>query len=178
MLKPWELPWADMPHHSFPLGEGCWRAPAANGSACDAVLKGFGIVPLSPLADGSGSYSIHHLPAFLPDLQHGDLSDPAYRAHWIAARLWSARAAMARRLQTPKFMGILNLTPDSFAEGGTFGGGTMGPLYHAQCLLAEKADILDLGAESTRPGADAVSANEQLQRLMPTLEALLPLGKP
>ena len=114
----------------------------------------------------------------MPPLTEGDVNDPAHRAFWIASRLSSARAAMAQPTPAPQFMGILNLTPDSFSDGGIFGGGTMGPLYHAQCLLAEQADILDLGAESTRPGASAVSVEKQLQRLMPVLESLLQFQTP
>jgi len=178
MLKPWELPGAFMPHHAFPLGEGCWRAPAAKSRICKTDLLDFGVQTLGTLADGSGSYAIHGLKDFLPPLTEGDVHDPAYRALWIASRLQSARLAMAEPTATPKFMGILNLTPDSFSGGGNFGGGTMGPLYHAQCLLAEQADILDLGAESTRPGASAISADEQLQRIMPVLESLLQFQTP
>ncbi|MDA0666967.1 MAG: dihydropteroate synthase [Planctomycetota bacterium] len=178
MLEPWELPGAAMPHHAFPLGEGCWRAPAAKSASCKSALREFGVESLGSLADGSASYAIHGLKDLLPPLPEGDVLDPAYRALWIASRLGAARTAMARPTKAPKFMAILNLTPDSFSDGGTFSGGTMGPLYHAQCLLAEQADILDLGAESTRPGAQRVSANEQLQRIMPVLESLLPLQTP
>lgn len=178
MLEPWELPGAAMPHHAFPLGEGCWRGPTPKSAACQTKLREFGIEFLNPLADGSASYSIHGLKDLLPPLPEGDVLDPAYRALWIASRLSCARTAMARFPQAPKFMAILNLTPDSFSDGGTFGGGTMGPLYHAQCLLAEKADILDLGAESTRPGAHRVSAEEQLQRIMPVMESLLQFQTP
>ena len=178
MMKPWELPGATMPHHSFPLGEGCWRAPAAKSGVCESTLLELGVQSLALLADGSASYAIHGLKDLLPPLTEGDVHDPAYRALWIAARLQAARSAMARPTQPPKFMAILNLTPDSFSDGGTFGGGTMGPLYHAQCLLAGQADILDLGAESTRPGAHQVSADEQLQRIMPVLESLLQFQTP
>jgi len=178
MLKPWELPGASMPHHAFPLGEGLWRAPAAKSRACQSTLQELGVQKWASLADGSAAYAIHGLQNSLPPLLQGDVHDPAYRALWIAARLESARTAMAQPAKTPKFMAILNLTPDSFSDGGTLGGGTMGPLYKAQCLLAEQADILDLGAESTRPGAHQVSADEQLQRIMPVLESLLPFQTP
>ena len=56
MLKPWELPGATMPHHAFPLGEGCWRAPAAKSGICETALLDFGVQPLGNLADGSASY--------------------------------------------------------------------------------------------------------------------------
>jgi dihydropteroate synthase len=72
-------------------------------------------------------------------------------------------------LEQPRVMGIVNITPDSFSDGGRF----LDPsaaLAHAEALIEEGADILDLGAESTRPGAAPVSAAEELDRLMPLLE--------
>ena len=68
-------------------------------------------------------------------------------------------------------MGIVNLTPDSFYDGGRHGDGTS-RLAHALRLLEEGADVLDLGAESSRPGAQAIDPAEELTRLLPTLEAL------
>ncbi|WP_045476439.1 dihydropteroate synthase [Serpentinimonas barnesii] len=69
-------------------------------------------------------------------------------------------------------MGILNLTPDSFSDGGQY----LRPeaaLRQAERLLAEGADVLDLGAESTRPGATPLPLDEELQRLLPLLRELL-----
>ncbi|MBL8381233.1 MAG: dihydropteroate synthase [Burkholderiales bacterium] len=77
----------------------------------------------------------------------------------------------------PAVMGIVNVTPDSFADGGRY----LEPaaaIAHARELVAEGADILDIGAESTRPGATPVSADEELARLLPLLEAVLGLGVP
>lgn len=75
-------------------------------------------------------------------------------------------------LTAPKIMGIVNLTPDSFSDGGK-----RRPLdahlAHAERLLKEGADILDLGAESTRPGARAVSLQEELDRLLPVLKEVV-----
>lgn len=68
-------------------------------------------------------------------------------------------------------MGILNVTPDSFSDGGLFGD-PAAAVAHAVEMVAEGADILDIGAESTRPGFTAVSAEAELQRLVPVLEAL------
>jgi dihydropteroate synthase len=68
-------------------------------------------------------------------------------------------------------MGIVNVTPDSFSDGGRF----LAPdaaIAHARRLIAEGADLVDLGAESTRPGAEPVPAEEQIRRLLPALEAL------
>ncbi|HVP15217.1 MAG TPA: dihydropteroate synthase [Terriglobales bacterium] len=68
-------------------------------------------------------------------------------------------------------MGVVNVTPDSFSDGGRF----LAPeaaIDHARRLLAEGADLLDLGAESTRPGAAPVPAGEQWRRLQPVIAAL------
>jgi len=69
-------------------------------------------------------------------------------------------------------MGILNITPDSFSDGGFF----MSPekaVEHAVRLAGEGADILDIGGESTRPGAGAVSAQQELDRVLPVIEAIV-----
>jgi dihydropteroate synthase len=74
-------------------------------------------------------------------------------------------------------MGVVNVTPDSFSDGGRF----LDPqaaIAHARALTEEGADILDVGAESSRPGARGVSADEELSRLMPVLEGLRDLPVP
>lgn len=80
-------------------------------------------------------------------------------------------------LALPRVMGIVNITPDSFSDGGRHFT-TDAAIAHGRRLAAEGADILDLGAESTRPGAQPVAAADELARLLPVLEALLPLGLP
>src|ERR1700704_5703073 len=79
---------------------------------------------------------------------------------------------------TPAVMGVLNITPDSFSDGGQF----MAPeraLAQAGRMIAEGADIIDIGAESTRPyGAQPISAEEERQRLQPVLADLIALGTP
>jgi dihydropteroate synthase len=68
-------------------------------------------------------------------------------------------------------MGVVNVTPDSFSDGGRY----LDPkaaIGRAKALIGEGADILDIGAESSRPGAEEVSAQEELSRLMPVLEGL------
>ncbi|MEY3215891.1 MAG: Dihydropteroate synthase [Pseudomonadota bacterium] len=75
-------------------------------------------------------------------------------------------------LSSPKVMGIVNLTPDSFSDGGQHVG-TSQALRHAEQLLREGAAILDVGAESTRPGASVVPAQEELGRLMPFLREVV-----
>ena len=74
-----------------------------------------------------------------------------------------------------RLLGILNLTPDSFHDGGT-DPTVLASVDRAEQLLEAGADALDLGAESTRPGAEPVSAAEELERLLPVLEHLAPLG--
>jgi dihydropteroate synthase len=75
-------------------------------------------------------------------------------------------------LAQPRVMGIVNLTPDSFSDGGKF---TDAPaaIRHAEQLLHEGADILDLGGESSRPGAAAVDEQEEWRRVQPVLAAVL-----
>lgn len=68
-------------------------------------------------------------------------------------------------------MGVLNVTPDSFSDGGSYVGVDKA-LAHARQLIDEGVDILDIGGESTRPGAGAVDAQAELARLLPVLEAL------
>jgi len=68
-------------------------------------------------------------------------------------------------------MGILNVTPDSFSDGGRFVSLDKA-LRQAERMLAEGADILDIGGESTRPGADAVSLDEEMARVLPVIERI------
>jgi len=75
-------------------------------------------------------------------------------------------------LDRPRIAGILNLTPDSFWDGGRHAS-VAAAAAHAERLLSEGADLLDLGAESTRPGAAAVPEAEESERLLPVIAALL-----
>jgi dihydropteroate synthase len=70
-----------------------------------------------------------------------------------------------------RIMGIVNVTPDSFSDGGLFLD-TEAAIGHGRQLAADGADILDVGGESTRPGAEAVSAEVELERVGPVVEAL------
>jgi len=80
-------------------------------------------------------------------------------------------------LKRPLVMGIVNLTPDSFSDGGRYAH-VDAAIAHARALIAEGADILDLGGESTRPGAAPVSVAEEARRVLPVLEALRDAGVP
>lgn len=77
--------------------------------------------------------------------------------------------------QTPIIMGILNVTPDSFSDGGHHNT-RAAALAWAQKLIDEGAQIIDVGGESTRPGAMAVSINEELDRVLPVVEGLVEKG--
>jgi dihydropteroate synthase len=74
-------------------------------------------------------------------------------------------------------MGIVNVTPDSFSDGGQHAD-TMTALRHCELLLKEGAHILDLGAESTRPGAAALPTKDELARLLPVVREAVTLGVP
>ncbi len=74
-------------------------------------------------------------------------------------------------LSTPKVMGILNVTPDSFSDGGTHNK-FADALAFARKMISDGADIIDIGGESTRPGASLVSEQEELDRVVPVVEAL------
>ena len=74
-------------------------------------------------------------------------------------------------LSTPQVMGILDVTPDSFSDGGTHNS-LNDAVDHAAKLIAEGASIIDIGGESTRPGASDVSIDEELQRVVPVVEAI------
>lgn len=79
----------------------------------------------------------------------------------------------------PQVMGIVNVTPDSFSDGGAHYDPDDHPgaaVRHGQALLAAGADILDVGGESTRPGAEPVAVDEELARVLPVVEALAATG--
>lgn len=80
-------------------------------------------------------------------------------------------------LERPLVMGIVNLTPDSFSGDGA-GGDSARALAHAKAQIAAGADMLDLGAESSRPGAIPATLDEELERLLPVLEGLADCAVP
>lgn len=84
--------------------------------------------------------------------------------------VWKTRT-LTLTLDRPLIMGILNITPDSFYDGGKYFNPEQA-VEQAARLIQDGADILDIGAESTRPGAKAVSEEEELNRLLPVLEKL------
>ena len=80
-------------------------------------------------------------------------------------------------LSAPRVMGIVNVTPDSFSDGGKFNRSDKA-IAHAMQLVEEGADILDIGGESTRPGATPVPPEEELKRVLPVIKALAQAGVP
>lgn len=80
-------------------------------------------------------------------------------------------------LSTPKVMGIVNVTPDSFSDGGLFASPGEA-LRHAESLLKEGADILDMGGESTRPGSPALALADELARVLPVVREAVKWGVP
>ncbi|HEY0825441.1 MAG TPA: dihydropteroate synthase [Ramlibacter sp.] len=90
--------------------------------------------------------------------------------HWQTSRF-------AIPLDRPQVMGIVNVTPDSFSDGGRFVS-TRTALEHCQQLIREGADILDIGGESSRPGIPPVSLDEERARVMPVVREAVKFGVP
>lgn len=89
----------------------------------------------------------------------------------VEGHLWLARGRYLHSGARPLIMGIVNVTPDSFSDGGQF----LDPekaLAHALDLAEQGADLLDIGAESTRPGASPVAVEEELKRIVPLVASL------
>lgn len=80
-------------------------------------------------------------------------------------------------LARPLVMGIVNITPDSFSDGGQHAS-TAAAIAHARQLIDDGADILDIGGESTRPGAAPVSEQQELERVLPVIEGLRGIAVP
>ena len=78
-------------------------------------------------------------------------------------------------LSVPHVMGILNVTPDSFSDGGKHNGKAQA-IAHAKQMIADGATVIDVGGESTRPGASIVEVEEEIRRVVPVVEALAELG--
>ncbi|MBI1784870.1 dihydropteroate synthase [Candidatus Sumerlaeota bacterium] len=87
--------------------------------------------------------------------------------------IWQCRQRRFDLTRRVLVMGILNVTPDSFSDGGKFNSPELA-VNHALRLAAEGADILDIGGESSRPGAESVSVEEELRRVIPVIKAIRP----
>ncbi len=85
--------------------------------------------------------------------------------------IWKTRSRTLDLSRSAKIMGILNVTPDSFSDGGQFFS-LEAAVCHARELIAEGAEIIDVGGESTRPGADPVPLEEELRRIIPVIQKI------
>ena len=162
-LNPLALTRGHAPGPSLPLAGGPLRFVAL-----EAILAAGGrriydaAFPVSALAK---------LRAALPSALHG-------RCDVLLANLTAKRKPFEKlSFGKPLVMGILNATPDSFSDGGDFFKAG-DPVFRARRLVAEGADLLDVGAESTRPGSKPVSAAEELKRLASVLADIRKLKIP
>lgn len=89
----------------------------------------------------------------------------------MSGRIWRCRDHVFELGGRTLVMGILNVTPDSFSDGGMFDD-AQDAVLHAARLVDEGADLLDIGGESTRPGSDPVSPGEELARVLPVIEGI------
>lgn len=85
--------------------------------------------------------------------------------------IWRIRGRDVDLARRGMVMGVINVTPDSFSDGGSFFS-TEEAVAHSRTLIAQGADILDIGGESTRPGAESVPCGEETRRVVPVIEAL------
>ena len=90
--------------------------------------------------------------------------------------LWQT-SRFAIDLSLPKVMGIVNVTPDSFSDGGQHGS-SAAALRHCETLLHDGADLLDIGGESTRPGSPPLALDDELARVLPVVRGAVALGVP
>ncbi len=108
----------------------------------------------------------------LGELWEKDLSNDGARVAEMLERISDSRSRLSGLdYSQPIVMGIVNVTPDSFSDGGQFSN-AQDAIDHGKRLEDEGALILDIGGESTRPGADAVPLDEELRRVMPVIEGL------
>jgi len=87
------------------------------------------------------------------------------------AQMWQVGPGRVLRLDQARFIGVLNVTPDSFSDGGANATVTAA-VDHAESMLAQGACVIDVGGESTRPGAEEIDAAEELRRTIPVVERL------
>src|SRR5436190_18613953 len=87
----------------------------------------------------------------------------------VRAQRWQLRTRTLEFPRRPLVMGIVNVTPDSFSDGGQFFDETAA-VAHALQLVADGADLLDVGGESTRPYSEPITAEEELRRVLPVIK--------
>lgn len=157
-----------------PKGEGA-HLPLAGGPLCFQSLQA--VIAVKYKRIYQGTFPVSALGKFRETLPGALLE----RFDALLGRLTTPRPPVcgikALSFAKPRLMGILNVTPDSFSDGGDFLAGAEA-VKHARVMAAEGADIIDIGAESTRPGAKEVPLEEELRRLEPLLEAIPEIKAP
>ena len=88
---------------------------------------------------------------------------------------WRLRTRRIGNRDHTLIMGVVNVTPDSFSDGGDFADATEA-IAHGRRLVSQGADVVDIGGESTRPGSEAVTADDELARVLPVVKALADEG--
>ena len=108
--------------------------------------------------------------------QHQEVrQQPLNSEQVVQPATWRCGRFLFEPRKRPLVMGILNTTPDSFSDGGQFQS-AKAALAHAERMIESGVDIIDIGGESTRPGAEPVSLQEELDRVMPVIESLVNCG--
>jgi dihydropteroate synthase len=88
---------------------------------------------------------------------------------------WAVRDRIFSTGDRTLIMGVVNVTPDSFSDGGRFGSADRA-IEHGRRLYADGADLVDVGGESSRPGAEPVAAGEEIRRVVPVIAGLTAVG--
>jgi dihydropteroate synthase len=108
--------------------------------------------------------------------QHREVrQQPLNSEQVVQPATWHCGRFLFEPRKRPLVMGILNTTPDSFSDGGLFQS-AKAALAHAEQMIESGVDIIDIGGESTRPGAEPISLQEELDRVMPVIESLVNCG--
>ena len=123
-----------------------------------------------PLLEGTMDYLGEALAGAVPDAAERRALDAVLEGYRFPPVGWVV-GGRAIPLNRPVLMGIINVTPDSFADGGRYLHPTLA-VEHGLRLAGEGADLLDIGGESTRPGAAPVSVEDELRRVLPVIEWL------
>jgi len=144
----------------------------SGAAASKAVSEGFAV----PLAGSAVAFLSVEILSKLPNGDFECNLVPASSSNFDLTAFMGERKAFAgTRLNKPIIVGVLNVTPDSFSDGGDF----MTPIdaiSRAAAIVAEGADIVEIGAESTRPGATPLGEREELERLLPVVNAVVAEG--
>lgn len=154
------------------IPRGILSAAAARRAIADGLAVPLAGGPLAfPLVDAIARDAGETAPRRTLDLQAARDFAPAELDAITAPRSTWAGFDLTR----PLIMGVLNVTPDSFSDGGDFADASAA-IAHGKALLAAGADIVDVGGESTRPGAAAVSPRDEAARVLPVVRALSDAG--